>query len=199
VGRRTGARWNHNIHYFPLVLRAVPEGARSALDVGCGEGMLARELRRSVPRVTGIDLHEPSLTEARGYPGDVKYLLGDFLTYPFEPATFDVVAAMASLHHMGEATALTRMRELVRPGGVLVVVGLARASRLRDVPGELAGVVPNAYFRATRNHWKHPSPVVLPAPSTYAQVRKWADDLLPGARYRRHLLWRYSITWRRPG
>jgi 2-polyprenyl-3-methyl-5-hydroxy-6-metoxy-1,4-benzoquinol methylase len=36
-------RW-HNIHYHRLILRAVPAGARRGLDVGCGEGTLAREL-----------------------------------------------------------------------------------------------------------------------------------------------------------
>lgn len=49
-------RWNHNIHYHPLILGAVPYGSERALDVGCGEGMLARELRRLVPHVSAIDL-----------------------------------------------------------------------------------------------------------------------------------------------
>ncbi len=47
-------------------------------------------------------------------------MTGDFLTTAFEPASFDVVTAVASLHHMDAAAALTRMRDLVRPGGVLV-------------------------------------------------------------------------------
>jgi hypothetical protein len=33
---------------------------------------------------------------------------------------------------------------------------------------------------------------------TWAQVRKSAARLLPGARYRRHLLWRYSLVWTKP-
>ena len=40
--------WNHNIHYHRLILDAVPPGARRALDVGCGEGTLARQLRAVV-------------------------------------------------------------------------------------------------------------------------------------------------------
>lgn len=31
--------WNHNAHYYPLV-RSRVRGARSVLDVGCGEGTL---------------------------------------------------------------------------------------------------------------------------------------------------------------
>ena len=42
-------RWNHNLHYHRLVLDAVPAHARTALDVGTGDGLLAADLRRRVP------------------------------------------------------------------------------------------------------------------------------------------------------
>ena len=48
-------RWNHNTLYHPVILDAIPPGCRRALDVGCGEGTLTRELRRLIPEVTGID------------------------------------------------------------------------------------------------------------------------------------------------
>ena len=40
-------------------------GCRRSLDVGCGEGMLARDLRRVVPHVTGIDRDAASIDLAR--------------------------------------------------------------------------------------------------------------------------------------
>ncbi len=63
-------RWNHDIHHHPSILRAIPDGARHALDVGCGVGILAREPRRTVPRVTTIDLDAPSIDQAREHPND---------------------------------------------------------------------------------------------------------------------------------
>ncbi|MBT2225388.1 AMP-binding protein [Nonomuraea sp. NEAU-A123] len=36
--------WNHNVHYQRLVLDAIPDGCEHALDVGCGDGLLAAEL-----------------------------------------------------------------------------------------------------------------------------------------------------------
>ena len=36
--------WNHNVHYQPVILNAVPPGSGPALDVGCGDGMLACRL-----------------------------------------------------------------------------------------------------------------------------------------------------------
>jgi hypothetical protein len=33
---------------------------------------------------------------------------------------------------------------------------------------------------------------------TWGQVRATASTVLPGVRYRRHLLWRYSLVWHKP-
>ncbi|MFG3437028.1 class I SAM-dependent methyltransferase [Nonomuraea sp. NPDC047897] len=195
---RNGRRWNHNIHYHRRILDAVPRDARRALDVGCGEGMLARELRRTVPHVTGIDLDAPSIDEAREHPDDVHYIVGDFLTHPFEPASFDVITSVATLHHLDAAAGLARMRDLLRPGGVLAVVGLARSVMPDDLPRDLAGAVAGTLHRAVKGHWRHPSPTVWPPPLTYTQMRALAAELLPGSEYRRHLLLRYTILWRKP-
>lgn len=193
-------RWNHNIHYHPLILGSVPAGARDALDVGCGEGTLARELRRIVPRVTGIDLDQASIELARTHDGGagVEYLLGDVMTHPFEPASFDVITSVATLHHMDGAAALGRLRDLLRPGGTLAVVGCARSTLPADIPVEVAGVVANRLHRLTKKYWEHPSPTVWPPPETYAGMRRLAARVLPGVRYRRHLLWRYSLIWTKP-
>ncbi|WP_250562518.1 helix-turn-helix transcriptional regulator [Sphaerisporangium fuscum] len=99
---------------------------------------------------------------------------------------------------MDAATGLTRMRDLLRPGGVLAIVGLARHTMPRDLPYTLAGVVAGTLHRAAKGHWHHPSPTVWPPPVTYRQMRALATEILPGSQYRRHLLLRYSITWRKP-
>jgi SAM-dependent methyltransferase len=198
--RRDPAPWNHNIHYHRLILGAVPDGCRRCLDVGCGEGALARDLRRVVPRVVAIDSDEPVIDRARQQAGSagVEYVTGDFLTYDFAPESFDAIASVAALHHMDPAAALRRMRQLLRPGGTLAVVGLAR-SRPHDLPADLAGVVAHRALLMGKSYQAVNAPTIWPPPQTYAQMRRIAAEALPGARYRRHLLWRYSLTWTKPG
>lgn len=52
------------------------------------------------------------------------------------------------------------------------------------------------------NHNTHFHARVLDAvpapPRSYAQVQHTARAVLMGSEYRRHPLWRYVITWRRP-
>jgi SAM-dependent methyltransferase len=193
-------RWNHNLHYHPLILGAVPEGCQRALDVGCGEGILARELRRIVPHVAAIDLHQPSILLARRQDAGagIDYLVGDFLTYRFEPASFDLVASVAALHHMDARVALSRMCNLLRPGGRLAIIGLARSRHPADLPRDVAATAGSLLHKATKGYWEISAPTLWPPPETYAGMRRLAAELLPGVRYRRHLLWRYSLVWTKP-
>ncbi len=61
-------RWNHNIQYHSLILQALPHDCVHVLDVGCGEGTLARELSSKVRHVTAIDLDAPTIELARHTP-----------------------------------------------------------------------------------------------------------------------------------
>lgn len=192
--------WNHNVHYHPIVLSVVPEGATSALDVGCGEGFLARDLAVRIPRVVAIDRDAGSVKRAQAHPGSpgVEYLEGDFLSQELAPGSFDVVASVAALHQMDAEAALLKMRDAIAPGGGLVVVGLARSRRPWDFMMDACGVVVSAFHKLTKHYAEQTSPVVWPPPLSYRQVRVLGRRVLPGVRYRRHLMFRYSLVWTKP-
>ncbi|KUL46036.1 methyltransferase type 12 [Streptomyces sp. NRRL F-4489] len=194
--------WNTNVARHPGILRAVPEGCGAALDVGCGDGLLARKLARHARHVTGIDTSPEMIARARersgGHPA-LTFLHGDFLTSTqLPPAAYDFICSVTAVHHMDFAAALTRMRTLLRPGGRLVVVGLAREAS----PGEWAALIAAApAVRVTKFLRRARTPEGMPvaAPEmSYGEVRTTARRLLPGVRYRRHILRRYSLTWDKP-
>jgi len=198
--------WSQNKHYHRLILDAVPPGCQRALDVGCGTGDLTRRLRERVPQVTGIDRDRGSVAHARGNPGagDIVYLLGDFRAAPFQPESVDLVASIAALHHMDAAAALRQMASLLRPGGVLAVVGLCRGVTPSDL-GRLVPAVAGTRWHLAANAWRrrgmarpYQPPIVWPPPLTYPAMRCLAERLLPGVRYQRHLYWRYSLVWAKP-
>src|SRR2546427_12210327 len=57
--------WNHNLEYQSWLLEQVPVPCEHALDVGCGDGWLARRLANRGVRVAGIDVSEPMVDRAR--------------------------------------------------------------------------------------------------------------------------------------
>ena len=193
-------RWNHNLHHHPLILGALPSPCDRVLDVGCGEGMLARELAGRAGEVVGLDLDEPTLEVARRDAGadNITYLLGDLLTADLAPGSFDAVVSVAVLHHLDEAAGLERMRDLVRPGGVVAVVGLARTRGPIDLAYDGVGFVATRVHALTKHRWETSAPKVWPPPRSYAEIRSLAERVLPGVRYRRHVLFRYSLVWTRP-
>ncbi|MGW6129955.1 class I SAM-dependent methyltransferase [Cellulomonas sp. NPDC055163] len=192
--------WNHNTHYHPLALRHVRPGTR-ALDVGSGEGLLTRRfVAAGASRVTGVDTDPAETARAtRAAEGDdrLRYVTGDVLTASLDDHAYDLVTCVATLHHLDLAAGLQRLRALTAPGGHVVVVGLARAGSPADLALSAAGVPAALVARRLRGEWEHGSPIAEPR-TTYAQVHEAARRHLPGARWRRHLYWRYSLTWQAP-
>jgi ubiquinone/menaquinone biosynthesis C-methylase UbiE len=199
MSRARAGYWNHNVHYQPVILAAVPPGCGPALDVGCGDGMLAGRLAKRCAEVTGIDREPRMIALARTREHDrTRFIEADFLTYPFEAASFDFVCANTSLHHMDFAAALTTMARVLRPGGRLAVIGLAADKSLADLFATAPGVPVNLVYRGLYRQGESGAPIMDPDMS-WREVRVAAARLLPGVRYRRHLLWRYSLLWRKPG
>jgi SAM-dependent methyltransferase len=190
--------WNHNVHYQPVILNAVPPGCRTALDVGCGDGLLAARLAGCCANVTGIDRDPPMIARARAqYPSGITFIEADFLSYPLETASFDFVCANTSLHHMDFTAALTAMARLLRPGGRLAVVGLAADKSIPDLLAAIPAVPVNLFYRALHHQGESGAPIMDPDHS-WREVRTAARETLPGVRYHRHLLWRYSLLWTKP-
>jgi ubiquinone/menaquinone biosynthesis C-methylase UbiE len=120
--------WDHNSHYHPYLLRQIPNRVHHALDVGCGLGLFAKKLAKRAEGVDALDGDSAILTVASRAQAaaNLTYVQADFLTADLPAATYDVIMAIASLHHMDLEPALTKMHRLLRPAGKLLVLGLYR-------------------------------------------------------------------------
>ncbi|MCT9093255.1 class I SAM-dependent methyltransferase [Streptomyces sp. ASQP_92] len=194
--------WNTNVARHPGILRSVPAGCGAALDVGCGDGLLARKLTARARRVTGIDKSPEMIAQARGTAAGhdrLDFIEDDFLTAELPAQGYDFICSVTTIHHMDFTAALLRMRELLRPGGRLVVVGLAREASAVEWAALIAAA-PIVRIAKTVRRAGGPEGMPIADPlMSYGEVRSVARQLLPGVRYRRHVLRRYSLTWQKPG
>jgi SAM-dependent methyltransferase len=193
--------WNHNVHYHPVVLDAVPDDCGEALDIGCGEGLLVRKLAERVRGVTGVDRSAEMIRLARersAHIATASFAEADFLDDP-PKGKYDFVSAVAVVHHMDFEEAIRGMVRLLTPGGRLVIIGLANNSTPLDWIFSGVGV-PASRFQALRQGGKQ-DPVDMPIQDpgmAWGEIRRAAQHLLPDCRFRRHLLWRYSLVWDKP-
>ena len=97
-------------------------GAADVLDVGTGEGQLAR-LAVETPagggrRTVGIDPTWAQLAEARARGGGPAYVRGEAAALPFPPAAFDAVVACLVFEHIDDVDgAIAEVGRVLRPGG----------------------------------------------------------------------------------
>lgn len=192
-------QYNHNEHYADLLLRQVPSRCQNALDIGCGNGRFARLLSaRFGIAVTGIDLNQAMIERAQAetsHPA-IQFVEADFLSYHFAEQ-FDFISASASLHHMPLDQALEKMVSLLRPGGVLAVLGCFREAGLTDLSIALVATPVNTFYAWSRGSVKSGAPT-KPADMSLREVREHVSSHLPDACLRRLLLWRYLLTWQKP-
>jgi hypothetical protein len=78
------------------------------------------------------------------------------------------------------------------------IVGLARNRYPADLPFAIAGAAGHRIHRLSKPCWEDAAPRLWPPPDTFTQTRRLAQRLLPGVRYRRLLLFRYSLLWTKP-
>ncbi|NNG21041.1 class I SAM-dependent methyltransferase [Naumannella sp. ID2617S] len=170
------------------------------LEVGCGDGFLSASVTDRGRGVVGLDADAPVLERARARWPEmaVDWRLGDLMAADLPLGAFDAVLSNATLHHLQDTgAALDRLGDLVRPGGVLRVVGFARNSWW-DWPYALAGQAVLIAVNRVHRKWEHRAPQHWPPPLTHDQVRQVAAERLPGSRFRRLVFVRYLLTWRRP-
>jgi SAM-dependent methyltransferase len=204
--------WDHNAYYQRLLLGQLPQRCHRVLDVGCGAGSFASRLARRVDQVDAVDRSATMIELARRRtPENVNCMLADVLTDPL-PGDYDAIVSISALHHMPLRDALQRFAALLRPGGLLAVVALPRVDLIHEFRTEVVAAVQHrvlgAVFGIARclgsKDWyaKDVShlvmPVVVNPPLTTREVAEQAGAVLPGARVRRLVLWRYLLSWRKP-
>lgn len=109
------AFWHLNL---PAVIALLPAPGGLTLDVGCGEGRVARALKELGHRVVGIDSSPSLVTAAREADPEFDVQVADAAAMPFPDEHFDLAVASLSLMNMDDMpTVVGEIARVLRPAG----------------------------------------------------------------------------------
>jgi len=100
-----------------------PLAGKSALDVGCGAGLLAEPLARLGAEVTAVDA-SPELIDVASAHSDGQGLTIDYRAVPVElvEGRFDLVTAMEVIEHVADPTSFVQaLSDRLAAGGLMIL------------------------------------------------------------------------------
>jgi SAM-dependent methyltransferase len=115
----------HDIYWDfsgPSFVAFLPDPGRLTLDLGCGEGRLARDLKARGHRVIAIDASPTLVRHAQEADPEGDYRVADAAALPFQDGEFDLVVALNSLQDVDDLPGAAReSARVLEPGGRLCI------------------------------------------------------------------------------
>ncbi|MCW3846621.1 bifunctional 2-polyprenyl-6-hydroxyphenol methylase/3-demethylubiquinol 3-O-methyltransferase UbiG [Sphingomonas sp. LB-2] len=125
-----------------------PLRGKTALDVGCGAGLLTEPLARLGAKATGLDAAPENIGAARAHAAAVGLEI-DYLAGGIEAVAgrrFDLVVSMEVIEHVADTAAFARgLADALAPGGLMILSTPNRTalSKLAMITiGEGSGAIP---------------------------------------------------------
>jgi len=135
--------WRERFNWPRFAELLPPPAGGTVLDLGCGEGRAARDLRAlGYPRVIAVDAAPTLAGMARETGAYDEVLCADAAALPLEDGSIELVVAFMSLHDMNDLDGVVRETARVLRGGGRVCAAVVH-------PGNSAGIV-GTYFGARR-------------------------------------------------
>jgi len=111
-----------------------PFAGLEVLDIGCGGGLASEPMARLGATVTGADATEVNIAVARAHAAqqglEIDYRATTAEALLATEARFDVVLALEIVEHVADpASFVATCRELLKPGGLLILTTLNRTGR----------------------------------------------------------------------
>ena len=120
---------------FDILANLIHSEQRSVLDIGCGDGNIARNLIHRVDRLDAVDISEAMIEQGKNLPGGdhphLRWILGPLEKVSLSPR-YALVTAGHSLHWMDWEVVFSRIQALLESEGFLAIVSIKPSANRWD-------------------------------------------------------------------
>ena len=135
-------------------LRLVPPPGRLTLDIGCGEGRLARDLKALGHDVVAVDGSPTMVAAARAADPAMRILVADAAQLPFADGGADLAIAFMSLQDVDDMPGAVREIGRVLSGGgvacIAVIHPINSAGSFESEAADARFIIEQSYFQSRR-------------------------------------------------
>lgn len=125
----------------------IQESNPKILDVGCGTGIVSRQMVQYGAVVSGTDVDPEMIEVAQAKNTEkIEYIAAPTEKLPFEDKSFDAVTAFSSFHWFANKEASMEMLRVLRPDGLVFIANRYQQGEFRKnyintlkecIPGEM--------------------------------------------------------------
>lgn len=122
---------SHSNALEKLIMMSSASTEDTVLDIACGSGIVSTEFAKHTNHVTGIDMTQEMINEAKKLQSsknlwNITWEIGDVNNLPYPDNHFSIVISRFGFHHfLNPHRALSEMKRVCRPNGVVMVVDVS--------------------------------------------------------------------------
>jgi len=201
-------KWDHNQRYSKLLLNEMSNGLEKVLDLGCGTGEFTKKVAAKAKDVIGIDIAPQMIAEAKSrHPAEnIKYVLQDFDTME-DDELYDCIISIATFHHLSLDKALPKIKKMLKPNGILIVLDLYERRGLLDLLLEVIAIPTNIIMKRIMNGPKRINREEIDAWNQHCAIDKYMTikdlkqtyyrNLGENIKIKRLVYWRYVAIYKK--
>jgi ubiquinone/menaquinone biosynthesis C-methylase UbiE len=142
----TKYRKPYDMSLFDFLFSLIPSGKVKILDVACGTGKSTESLVTEDTQVFGCD-HDPLMIEEAKKQAQTKdlaiqYSVGEVENLPYPDGEFDVVVVGTALHWFVNEKAISEIKRVLKPGGLLFAFWTLTTSDISEKDS-----IPSEFFK----------------------------------------------------
>jgi malonyl-CoA O-methyltransferase len=139
----------HQVIGRGLVQNLAAFPAKRILDIGCGTGLAAQQLRNFFPQsmIVGLDISEGMLQKAKQANSNISWLQADAQQMPFKPSSIDLAVSNLALQWVGNLEqSFRQIYKMLTPGGAFKA-SMFGANTCRELFSSFGAICPQMKFR----------------------------------------------------